>query len=83
MSISPIDIDDCDSYPCVNGDCVDGLNSYTCDCYSGYTGVTCETGEIIFCLHRLLNLSLSKLFDNLFIRILKVQAGVKDITILV
>ena len=62
MSISPLDIDDCASDPCVNGDCTDGVDSYTCDCDSGFTGVNCETGEIIFFLHGLFNLSLSKYF---------------------
>ncbi|KAL9981343.1 hypothetical protein ACROYT_G010034 [Oculina patagonica] len=35
-------IDDCASNLCVNGDCVDGVNQYTCSCYPGNTGVNCE-----------------------------------------
>ena len=53
MSLSPLDIDDCDPDPCVYGNCADGVDSHTCDCDSGFTGVNCETGEIIFILHRL------------------------------
>ena len=36
------DIDDCDPDPCVNGDCTDGVNTYTCDCDDGYTGTNCD-----------------------------------------
>ena len=36
------DIDDCDPDPCVNGDCTDGVNTYTCDCNDGYTGTDCD-----------------------------------------
>ena len=61
MSISPLDIDDCDPDPCPNGDCEDGVDSYTCDCDLGFTGVNCETSEIVFLLHRLFNLGLYKL----------------------
>ncbi|XP_048257191.1 protein crumbs-like isoform X1 [Haliotis rufescens] len=35
--------DDCWVKPCKHGTCVDGINSYTCDCTgSGYSGVLCE-----------------------------------------
>ena len=67
MSLSPLDIDDCDLDHCLYGDCVDGVDSYTCDCDSGFTGVNCETGETIFRLNRLFNLSLSKLFAFVFL----------------
>ncbi|XP_046573746.1 protein crumbs-like [Haliotis rubra] len=34
---------DCWVKPCKHGTCVDGINSYTCDCTgSGYSGVLCE-----------------------------------------
>ncbi|XP_078618169.1 uncharacterized protein LOC144885875 isoform X3 [Branchiostoma floridae x Branchiostoma japonicum] len=38
----PKNIDDCAANPCVNGDCVDGVNSYTCTCHSGYEGTNCD-----------------------------------------
>ncbi|XP_078659592.1 uncharacterized protein LOC144904521 [Branchiostoma floridae x Branchiostoma belcheri] len=38
------DTDDCDGVTCQNGGtCVDGDNTYTCDCVSGYVGDHCET----------------------------------------
>jgi len=39
-----LDINDCASSPCMNnGVCHDGLNSFSCSCQSGYSGVTCQT----------------------------------------
>jgi len=36
-------IDDCDPNPCENnGTCIDGINSFICDCVDGFTGDTCE-----------------------------------------
>ena len=37
-------MDDCpEKNPCQNsGACVDGLNTYICQCTSGYTGLTCS-----------------------------------------
>ena len=39
-------IDDCDPDPCANGQCVDGINSYECNCDSGYNGANCDGIEL-------------------------------------
>ncbi len=39
-----IDTDDCADSPCVNGECIDGVNSYQCTCKPGYEGRNCEKG---------------------------------------
>ncbi|XP_022807283.1 von Willebrand factor D and EGF domain-containing protein-like isoform X1 [Stylophora pistillata] len=35
-------IDECLSYPCFRGRCIDGLNKYTCICDPGYVGSNCD-----------------------------------------
>ncbi|WAR25836.1 CO6A4-like protein [Mya arenaria] len=41
-----LDIDNCVGNPCLNGaTCVDGVNSFTCTCVAGFTGVTCEESK--------------------------------------
>ncbi|CAH3035734.1 unnamed protein product [Porites lobata] len=35
-------IDDCRSYPCIRGRCIDGINNFTCICDAGYGGKTCD-----------------------------------------
>ncbi|XP_055635267.1 protein crumbs isoform X3 [Toxorhynchites rutilus septentrionalis] len=42
-------INECDSSPCKNGNCIDGIGSYTCECEPGFEGVHCET-DIDECL---------------------------------
>jgi hypothetical protein len=37
-----IDIDECESSPCVNGDCTDLIDAYECTCWPGWTGDNCE-----------------------------------------
>ena len=40
------DIDNCLTNPCLHGgNCIDGLNNFTCQCQYGYAGVRCETGK--------------------------------------
>ena len=41
------DIDDCNHQPCVNGNCIDAINAYSCSCDSGFTGFNCSTGTIL------------------------------------
>ncbi|KAL9972518.1 hypothetical protein ACROYT_G018840 [Oculina patagonica] len=36
-------IDECQSYPCLRGQCIDGINGYTCNCDPGYVGRKCGT----------------------------------------
>ena len=45
------DINECGSMPCMNGQCIDGVNGYECRCNAGYTGVMCETSKLIKMIH--------------------------------
>jgi hypothetical protein len=37
-----VNVNECDTNPCVNGECEDCLNSYTCNCWTGWTGTNCD-----------------------------------------
>ena len=44
-----LDIDDCQSNPCLNGgSCTDGLNNYTCSCPGGSAGRDCTYGMVLY-----------------------------------
>ncbi|XP_049806323.1 protein crumbs [Schistocerca nitens] len=34
---------ECEKHSCINGACIDGIDSYTCDCEPGYEGEFCDT----------------------------------------
>ncbi|RMX46694.1 hypothetical protein pdam_00024927, partial [Pocillopora damicornis] len=36
-------IDDCRSFPCIRGRCIDGINTYRCICDPGYVGRKCDS----------------------------------------
>ena len=41
-----LDTDDCNPDPCNGrGMCIDGMNTFTCNCNAGYTGDKCETSN--------------------------------------
>ena len=41
------DGDDCAGNRCLNGaTCIDRVNSFTCECDQGYSGLLCEYGRI-------------------------------------
>ena len=49
FNIFSSDIDECGSLPCQpNGKCIDGVNSYTCQCNSGYEGKHCENSKFSY-----------------------------------
>ena len=42
------DIDDCVNVTCQNeGQCVDGVASFTCSCQRGFSGQHCELGRLM------------------------------------
>lgn len=44
MSLCMTDIDECQNSPCIHGNCVNGINQYTCECLTLYIGANCTTG---------------------------------------
>lgn len=41
-----IDVDECESSPCKNGaTCNQYVNSFTCSCPAGFSGVNCQTND--------------------------------------
>ena len=48
-----IDDNDCLPNPCSNGGiCHDAVNSFTCECVPGYSGIKCKTSSYIYLQYR-------------------------------
>ena len=46
LSNFPADLNDCVNHNCSNGaSCIDGINSYSCNCSAGFTGLNCQRGR--------------------------------------
>lgn len=39
-----LDIDECQSSPCIQGNCSDIVNEYRCHCFPGFEGLQCQIG---------------------------------------
>lgn len=39
------EINECQSSPCINGNCVDKVNGFTCNCHPGFYGKLCSNGK--------------------------------------
>ena len=37
-----VEVDECHSNPCVNGECIDQIKGFMCNCSDGYYGAHCE-----------------------------------------
>ena len=48
------DINDCVDKPCVHGQCIDGIASYSCSCHPGWEGTDCEISEYLPISERLM-----------------------------
>ena len=42
-----VDVNECESSPCVHGNCNDEVNGYNCDCEDDWVGTHCN-GELLF-----------------------------------
>lgn len=51
-----LDVNDCETEQCSFGTCADRVDSFSCSCNPGYTGVRCDTGNKAFALLYLLNI---------------------------
>ena len=40
-----LDTDDCSPHPCNYGNCTDEVDGFSCSCYDGYDGETCDNSE--------------------------------------
>ena len=40
------DLNECESSPCVNGECVDKFLGYECNCERGWNDVYCDQGKL-------------------------------------
>ena len=41
-------INACGSSPCVNGECIEDINGYRCNCSAGYQGIYCEGNTCVY-----------------------------------
>ena len=47
MIFTLLDINECDSNPCLNGGtCMDEVDKHSCKCKPGYKGENCEIGKL-------------------------------------
>ena len=51
MNCETVNVNECDSSPCVNGTCSDLVNAYRCICLYGYGGTNCGGTTIVFFLN--------------------------------
>ena len=50
LSVCISGINECINNPCLNGGtCIDDMNTFVCDCLSGYIGPLCEVSTSMYC----------------------------------